>query len=392
MYKYVACLYGAIILLFYILLEWIPTSCSTGMNHSSQYENSNYSMDDDISITLETRRRFQRSGITSFLSIFEEIIQPRANKIVLVYFVGQLGGCGGIGDRIRGIPYAVALAHLSGRQLILHPSLLENGHLAENSILKSHHHFIDYGCTKENVEKLMKSDAEIISISVNCYPLDPSLFSLQHSQLIELQTIFEECSISYLCGAAAIHHVEVFKDGLNVARRLIDAMPMWQYRNYTVLHIRAGGSNLTIDNKYTTKAVGWEDGYASDIPQHWIDVFKESASSMQCDKHLTIISDSVRLVSELQFEAGDWLMLTRCCSQPLHRDRSRRQEFFLQEIIDLFIMARSQKIIAGYGGFAMLGCYWLGRDGPEMQVVASKKEIRSQMEMIRRESDCKTKN
>jgi hypothetical protein len=84
-------------------------------------------------------------------------------------------------------------------------------------------------------------------------------------------------------------------------------------------------------------------------------------------------------------------MITRCCSQPLHRDRTRRQEFFPQEIIDLFILAHSRKIIAGFGGFAVLGRYWLGRDGPEMEVVKTKEEVRSQMERIRWESDCANK-
>lgn len=379
------------ILLLYMSLKWIPPRNSIGRDHPGQYENRNYHIDDSVSIAIETRRRFQNSGINSFLSILEEVLQPRVNRIVLMCFVGQFGLCGGIGDRIKGIPYAVALARLSGRQLILHPSLLANGPF-DNLTLESHHHFIDNSCTKENVERLMKSDAETISISVNCYPLDPSFFSLQYSQLVELQSIFDECSISYLCGAAAIHQAKIFEDGLNVARRLVAAMPMWPYRNYTALHVRAGGSKLTIDKDYTTKALKWEDGYASDAPQHWIDIFKESSSSIQCDKHLAIVSDSVRLVSELQFAAGDWLMITRCCSQPLHRDRTRRQEFFLQEIIDLFIMARSRKIIAGYGGFALLGRYWLGRDGPEMEVVKTKEDIRSQMNMIRLESDCKTKN
>ena len=93
-------------------------------------------------------------------------------------------------------------------------------------------------------------------------------------------------------------------------------------------------------------------------------------------------------MSEVQFAAGDGLMVTKCCSQPLHRDRTHRQEFFLQEIIDLFILARSRKIIAGDGGFALLGRYWLGRDGPEMEVAKNKEEIQRQMENIWLESDC----
>jgi len=379
---------GALVLILYIFINWTPSSSSIGRDHLSLYDYGNYRIDDGVPIALETKRRFQNSGINSFLSVLEEVVQPKANRIVLMCVVGQFGLCGGIGDRIKGIPYAVALARISDRQLILHPSLLANGPFDKNVTFESHHHFVDGGCTKENVEILMKSDAETIFITVNCDPFDPSIFLLQHTQLITLQTIKEECSIPYLCGAAAIHQAEAFRDGLNIARRLVAAMPMLQYRNYTALHVRAGGSKLTIDSDYTIKALGWEDGYASGVPQHWIDVFKETASSIQCDKYIAIVSDSVRVVSELQFAAGDGLMITRCCSQPLHRDRTRRQEFFLQEMIDLFILAHSRKIIAGYGGFAVLGRYWLGNDGPEMEVVKSKEEIQSQMERLRLESLC----
>ena len=54
-----------------------------------------------------------KNELTVFLSILEEVIQPKANRLVLMCVVGQFGACGGIGDRIRGIPYAVALAHIS---------------------------------------------------------------------------------------------------------------------------------------------------------------------------------------------------------------------------------------------------------------------------------------
>jgi len=381
--------HGALALILYIFIYWTPSSSSIGSGSLGLYGYGNHHIDDGVSIALEIKRRFQNSGINSFLSILEEVVQLRDKQIILMCIIDQFGLCGGIGDRIKGIPYAVALARISDRQLILHPSLLANGPFLKNLTLESHYyHFIDGSCTKENVENLRETDAETIFITVNCEPLDPSIFSLQHTQHITLQTIKEECSISYLCGAAAIHQTEVFRDGLDIARRLVAAMPMLQYRNYTALHVRAGGSKLTIDSDYTTKALWWEDGYASGVPQNWIDVFKEAASSIQCDKHLAIVSDSVRVVSELQFAAGDRLMITRCCSQPLHRDRTHRQEFFLQEIIDLFILAQSRKIIAGYGGFAVLGRYWLGRDGPEMEVVKSKEEIQRQMESIWWESDC----
>jgi len=37
-----------------------------------------------VNIALEAKRRFQNSGINFFLSILEEVSQPRANRIVLM--------------------------------------------------------------------------------------------------------------------------------------------------------------------------------------------------------------------------------------------------------------------------------------------------------------------
>jgi hypothetical protein len=76
---------------------------------------------------------------------------------------------------------------------------------------------------------------------------------------------------------------------------------------------------------------------------------------------------------------------------PLNQTLQKDQEFFLQEIVDLFMLARSLKIIAGIGRFAVLGRYWLGRDGPEMVVAKTKEEIQRQMESIWHESDCATR-
>jgi hypothetical protein len=388
-------LHGSMVLMVYIFIRWMPLSTGlrsrAGGKYLWQYAYKDYRIDDGkTSALVETERRFHDSGISSFLSLYEQAIQPQVSRIVLMCIVGQFGACGGIGDRIYGIPYAVALALISGRQLILHPSLLSNGPSITNLTSGSHHRFLDSGCTHENVNSFKEATEETIYITVNCYPLDPSTLLLQQTQLTALRTIQEECSIPHLCGAAVIHQTDVFKDGIDIARRLIAALPMLQYRNYTALHVRAGGSNLMIDN-YTTKALGWGDNYVSDVPQHWINAFRERPPSIFCQKHLAIVSDSVRLVSEVQFAAGDGLMITRCCSQPLHRDRTHRQEFFLQEIVDLFMLARSRKIIAGIGRFAVLGRYWLGRDGPEMVVAKTKEEIQRQMESIWHESDCATR-
>lgn len=52
------------------------------------------------------------------------------------------------------------------------------------------------------------------------------------------------------------------------------------------------------------------------------------------------------------------------------------------------MLAHSRKIIGGHGGFARLGRYWLGRDGPKMEVAMSKEDVHKQMQNIRVESDC----
>lgn len=278
--------------------------------------------DDGQTSAFATQCRFRDSGISTFLSIYEQTVQPQPRRIILMCIVGQFGSCGDIGDRIKGIPYAVALAHISGRQLILHPSILSNDPFLENVTSESHYRFMDGACTKENVERLMKATAETIFITVNCVPLDPSELVLHQTQLSILQTLREECSIYYLCGAAAIHRSNVFKDGIDIARRIVAVIPMLQYRNYTALHVRGGGSSLLIDSNYTTKALAWDDGYASDIAQYWIDAFNEKAMFNKCRGQLAIVSDSVRLVSELQFAAGENLMITRCCSQP-HTETER---------------------------------------------------------------------
>jgi len=62
-----------------------------------------------------------------------------------------------------------------------------------------------------------------------------------------------------------------------------------------------------------------------------------------------VVSDSARVISELRFVTGDRLMITNCCDQALHRDRTQRKEFFFQEVTDLFLMARSRLIISGIG-------------------------------------------
>lgn len=135
-----ACVHGALVLILYIFINWTPSSSSTGRDHRGQYDYGNHHIDDGVSTALETKRRFQNSGINSFLSILEDTAQRQTRRIVLMCIIDQFGLCSGIGDRIRGIPYAAALVLISNRQLILHPSLSSNGPRFDNLTSESYYH------------------------------------------------------------------------------------------------------------------------------------------------------------------------------------------------------------------------------------------------------------
>ena len=154
--------------------------------------------------------------------------------------------------------------------------------------------------------------------------------------------------------------------------------------------VRAGGSVINVDGK-GVPAVSWTDGYGTDVPQTWIETFKRF-SYRNCRRPLAVISDSVRVMSELRFAASDKLILFNCCNQPLHRDRLSEEGFFYQEVIDLFILARSSRIVSGVGGFFLLGKYWLGIDGPKITRATNKKEIDAAMAELLAEASCDIKD
>lgn len=100
------------------------------------------------------------------------------------------------------------------------------------------------------------------------------------------------------------------------------------------------------------------------------------------------MSDSSRVISEIRFAVDDRIMISSCCLQALHRDRSDRKDFFFQEVLNLFIMARAKRIYSVIGGFSILGKYWLGRDGPTLFTPGSKTEVNDAMYDILSESGC----
>jgi hypothetical protein len=217
------------------------------------------------------------------------------------------------------------------------------------------YYFVDDYCRDVGLMNRFWNDVSpTIYVTSNCPSSLPSQAARYDGAMTEvLQAIQLECQVPYLCGAAALHHTEIFRENLDAASRIADTLSMWlPVNDYTALHIRAGASLIDVGGP--SKAVSWNDGYASNIPQRWIDGFRKS-SYQQCQKNLALLSDSARVLSEIRHAAQDRLIVAHCCTQALHRDRFTNKSFFFQEVVDLFILARSRRIVAGMGGFSTLG-------------------------------------
>ena len=331
---------------------------------------------------------FNISGIETFLDIFWNVSRPHARGLVVMCNPHR-DLCGGISDRSRGLPYALSLAILTGRQLKIHSSILTNELISDGILNQKHYRFVDGNCDHPGLlSKLVDDPSEEIFVTSNCHQSVPKQKALPEGIVFDslVLTIEQQCEITHRCGAAIIHHSPVFHVDLARAQRLAANLDMLPVRNYTVLHVRAGGSKLTVDNA-TVEAIPWKDGYASGIAQAWIDAFR-AEPFRQCQFAVAVISDSQRVISELRLAASENLMLTHCCNQPLHRDRHFIAQFPLQEIIDLYILARSSLIIATQGGFAVLGRYWLGGPGPRFTLANTPDEIDHAKSDLMREAAC----
>ena len=191
---------------------------------------------------------------------------------------------------------------------------------------------------------------------------------------------------AFLKGAAALHQTEVFRQNLAVARRIVEGLSTWlPTSNYTALHVRAGGSLVDIGGP--VNAVSWHDGHKSDIPQWWIDGFRKS-SYQTCQENLAVVSDSAPVLAELQCAARDRLVVAHCRAQALYCACYMNKAFFSQEVVNLYLLAMSRRIIGGMGGFARLGKYWLGGEGPELVIVKSAEDIKAAMHDILTDVQC----
>lgn len=344
-----------------------------------------------LAVSELSRGQFNASGIPLFMSTFQDVTKSKDMKLVMLCAVGH-GACGGISDRASGIPFAVILALLGHRQLILDTSLLMNGPAPANLTSENHYFFIDGGCQDTGmVERILNDNAPTIYITCNCMsPIPPlsatAIASISGAFQNTIDAIQKECAVCSRCGAGALHRTEAFWADFRVAGEVAESLLTWlPVANYTTLHVRAGGSLVSVGG--LVKAAPWNDGYASDIPQWWIDGFQGS-SYQDCKKSVALVSDSVRVLSEIRYAVQDRLMVSHCCVQALHRDRFPKRSFFLQEVVDLFIMARSRRIVGGMGGFSTLGKYWLGGDGPDLVIEKSKQDVRSAMRDILTDAQC----
>lgn len=330
----------------------------------------------------------------ALLRAVNDAMRPQRRKLVATC---GMGGCGGLADRARGLAFVASLAIMTDRQLVLHPSIMSNRELPLNFTGAARfmfHDNCDEQVTIEKIHTLRNTSEETIYITSICYQMSlwKDSFKLDNPiSSLHLAELYTECSLkledTYYCGAGILQQVESFQGPIAEARQIVDGLEtLLPKRNYTVIQIRAGGSNIDIGNS-TVKAVAWEDGYASLAPEMWIQAFRNLNYS-DCQNSVAVLSDSSRVLAEIRHAARDRIMISHCCNQPLHRERTKRQEFFFQEVIDLLIMARSRRIIAGTGHFVDLGRTWLGKEGPDLMRISTMESINEPLNDVFKESLC----
>jgi hypothetical protein len=110
----------------------------------------------------------------------------------------------------------------------------------------------------------------------------------------------------------------------------------------------------------------------------------------KCERPVVVVSDSARVLSEMQYAAEDRLAVAHCCSQAIHVSHVHSSGGFpFQEAVDLYMMGGSKKLITGIGGFGDLGRYWTGRrEGMQHVVARTEEEVRGAMKMLLNDSGC----
>jgi hypothetical protein len=123
----------------------------------------------------QIRRNFEASGINTFMSAYRNLSIPRERKLMVVCSETLSGRCGGLSDRIKGLPIMAAMALMTGRQLVVHPSLFMQGRKAPVDFPKEHHHNLRAGScflTGEGVvawaRDVLQDQAQVITMLTSC--------------------------------------------------------------------------------------------------------------------------------------------------------------------------------------------------------------------------------
>jgi hypothetical protein len=113
------------------------------------------------------------------------------------------------------------------------------------------------------IQSLMMDDSQEVFVTSNCCNLAPvrsdSLADF-HRNVIDM--VARECSPPAPCGAAIIHSTTVFQRDLALAHELASGLFMLPFREYTAIHIRAGGSQIMIEGAPVSAFHGMMDGTA----------------------------------------------------------------------------------------------------------------------------------
>ena len=249
--------------------------------------------------------------------------------------------CGGLSDRVRGISYAHEVASLTGRTLEV-----------DNSVFH---------------KRKAQSPCKINRSSTLYRIIDRPHSLTEIKQLNDFKDIYFECNIDasaeyihshgYQSGlemgsAAAREHIPCKNRALSYADSVVHRFGS----DFTVLHLRTGGSNITIGDQ-VMKTVQWEDGHGSGLPDALLKYTKRIPSDCTCKTPLVIVSDSSRLVSELQMALYGKMTVFSQGSQAVHMDRPRdgHSEECDQSIFDLAVMSSAREIIGTHGQFGHLG-------------------------------------
>jgi hypothetical protein len=115
------------------------TLCSSASTVASSFT----SRDADDDVRRVQTAKFQASGISTFLAAYHEATRPRTKRLVLLCHEG----CGGIADRIQGIPYAMGLAVMMKRQICGSSILVDKRGVPANILEATVHFFIDGYCS-----------------------------------------------------------------------------------------------------------------------------------------------------------------------------------------------------------------------------------------------------